>query len=192
VRLQPECTDLDKLLAERGDQLVRAAIALAGNRADGEDLLQAALERLLRSRHRVESDLEGYLRRILYNLAADGWRRREVGVRRLRLIRPDTADVQGTDIADAADPMAAVDLHDALARLLAQLPPRQRTVIVLRYWLQLSEAETAAALGCSQGASSRPHRAAWPGFGTWPLPGTNQAPVSAGWPVSRWRDNHER
>jgi RNA polymerase sigma-70 factor (sigma-E family) len=152
VRLQPECTDLDKLLAERGDQLVRAAIALAGNRADGEDLLQAALERLLRSRPRVESDLEGYLRRILYNLAADGWRRREVGVRRLRLIRPDTADVQGTDIADAADPMAAVDLHDALARLLAQLPPRQRTVIVLRYWLQLSEAETAAALGCSQGA----------------------------------------
>jgi DNA-directed RNA polymerase specialized sigma24 family protein len=60
VRLQPECADLDKLMAERGDQLVRAAIALAGNRADGEDLLQAALERLLRSRHRVESDLEGY------------------------------------------------------------------------------------------------------------------------------------
>jgi RNA polymerase sigma-70 factor (sigma-E family) len=153
VRPQPDCTDLDTLLAERGDQLIRAAIALAGNRADGEDLLQAALERLLRSRHRVESDLEGYLRRILYNLAADGWRRREVSIRRMRLIRrPDAAAVQGTDRPDAADPMAAVDLHDALVRLLAQLPPRQRTVIVLRYWLQLSEAETAAALGCSPGA----------------------------------------
>lgn len=78
---------LDRLLAERGDQLTRAAVALAGNRADGEDLLQAALERLLRSRYRVESDLEGYLRRILYNLAADGWRRRAASERRLRLIR---------------------------------------------------------------------------------------------------------
>jgi DNA-directed RNA polymerase specialized sigma24 family protein len=63
---------------------MRAAVALAGSRADGEDLLQAALERLIRSRYRVESDLEGYLRRILYNLAADGWRRRATGERRLR------------------------------------------------------------------------------------------------------------
>ncbi len=74
---------------------MRAAVALAGSRADGEDLLQAALERLIRSRHRVESDLEGYLRRILYNLAADGWRRRATGERRLRLIR-------STPSADAA------------------------------------------------------------------------------------------
>jgi RNA polymerase sigma-70 factor (sigma-E family) len=187
VRLQPECTDLDKLLAERGDQLVRAAIALAGNRADGEDLLQAALERLLRSRHRVESDLEGYLRRILYNLAADGWRRREVSIRRLRLVRrPDTADVQGTDSPDAADPMAAVDLHDALARLLAQLPPRQRTVIVLRYWLQLSEAETAAALDCSQGsvksAASRGMARLRDLAATWHESGTGQRRL-AGQPV---------
>src|SRR5258708_35868277 len=63
-------------LAERGDHILRAAIALAGSRADGEDLLQAALERLLHNRRRVHGDLEGYLRRILSNLAADGWRRR--------------------------------------------------------------------------------------------------------------------
>ncbi|HXS66238.1 MAG TPA: sigma-70 family RNA polymerase sigma factor [Streptosporangiaceae bacterium] len=142
---QPDGPDLDRLLAERGDQLMRAAVALAGSRADGEDLLQAALERLLRSRHRVETDLEGYLRRILYNLAADGWRRRAVGERRLRLIRSESS-------AADASPAPAVDLRDALVRLLAQLPPRQRTVIVLRFWAQLSAVETAQMLGCSEGA----------------------------------------
>jgi RNA polymerase sigma-70 factor (sigma-E family) len=151
---QPGTADLDRLLAERGDQLIRAAIALAGSRADGEDLLQAALERLLRSRHRVESDLEGYLRRILYNLAAaDGWRRRATGERRLRLLRgPDAESADDAGGRDRTGGTAAVDLRDALVRLLAQLPPRQRTVIVLRYWAQLSEAETAAMLGCSEGA----------------------------------------
>lgn len=137
---------VDQMLADRGDQLIRAAIALTGNRPDGEDLLQEALERLLRNRRRIASDPEGYLRRILYNLAADGWRQRATAERRLRLIR-------GTGAAPGAagDVMAAVDLRDALVRLLGQLPPRQRTVIVLRYWLQLSERETATVLGCSEG-----------------------------------------
>lgn len=144
--------DLDKLLAERGDELIRAAIALAGSRADGEDLLQAALERLLRSRHRVESDLEGYLRRILYNLAADGWRRRAASERRLRLLSRAGTAAHGADSPDPAAATTTVDLRDALVRLLARLPRRQRTVIVLRYWIQLSEAETAALLGISQGA----------------------------------------
>jgi DNA-directed RNA polymerase specialized sigma24 family protein len=44
-----------------------------------------------------------------------------------------------------------VDIRDALVRMLQQLPPRQRTVIVLRYWEQRTEAETAALLGCSAG-----------------------------------------
>jgi RNA polymerase sigma factor (sigma-70 family) len=146
----PGAAAVGELLAERGDQLIRAAVALAGSRADGEDLLQAALERLLLSRRRV-TDLEGYLRRILYNLAADGWRRRATAERRLRLVRGpgvSRGDSGGTDPADA---LAAVDLRDALVQLLDQLPSRQRTVIVLRYWLQLSEAEIAAILGCSQG-----------------------------------------
>jgi DNA-directed RNA polymerase specialized sigma24 family protein len=47
--------EVQRLLAERGEQLMRAAIALAGSRADGEDLLQAALERLLRRWHHVEA-----------------------------------------------------------------------------------------------------------------------------------------
>ena len=134
---------VEQLLATRGRHLMQAAIALAGSRSDGEDLLQAALERLLLNYRRVGSDAEGYLRRTLYNLAADGWRRRGVARRWRPLIAVPERGVDGTD---------AIDIRDALVRLLAQLPPRQRAVVVLRYWEQLSEAETAAILGCSAGS----------------------------------------
>ena len=68
--------DLERLLADRGEQLMRTAVLLMGSHLDGEDLLQAALERLLRRGRRIEGSLEGYVRRTLYNLAADGWRGR--------------------------------------------------------------------------------------------------------------------
>jgi RNA polymerase sigma-70 factor (sigma-E family) len=142
---EPDDLTLERLLTERGDQLIRAAIALTGSRQEGEDLLQAALERLLRNWHRIESDAEGYLRRTLYNLATDGWRRRGGWLRKLPLLR-----VPADPAAEGAGE-TAVELRDALARLLLQLPPRQRAVIVLRYWEQRSEAETAAILGCSEG-----------------------------------------
>ena len=51
----------------------------------------------------------------------------------------------------SGDGTALVDLRDQLVRLLHQLPPRQRAVIVLRYWEQRTEAETAVLLGCSEG-----------------------------------------
>jgi RNA polymerase sigma-70 factor (sigma-E family) len=136
--------DLDRLLAERGQQLLRTAVLLTGSRQDGEDLLQAGLERLLRHGRRIDGSPEGYLRRTLYNLAADGWRRQ--GLRRRKL--PLIAASQPTAEPDLT---AAVDLRDALIRILRALPPQQRAVIVLRYWEQLTEAETAAALGCSEG-----------------------------------------
>jgi RNA polymerase sigma factor (sigma-70 family) len=53
--------------------------------------------------------------------------------------------------APPVDPATAVDLRDAVVRVLVRLPPRQRAVLVLRYFEQLSEAETAEALGCSVG-----------------------------------------
>jgi RNA polymerase sigma-70 factor (sigma-E family) len=133
---------------------MRAAIALAGSRTDGEDLLQAALERLLRNYRRIDTDAEGYLRRTLYNLAADGWRRRGVARRWQPIVAAPEVDADGTD---------AVDIRDLLVRLLAQLPPRQRAVVVLRYWEQLSEAETAEILGCSPGSVKS---AAWRGMST--------------------------
>jgi len=141
----PNSAELERLLADRGDQLMRAAIALGGSRQAGEDLLQAALERVLRKSRLVESDIEGYLRRVLYNLAADGWRRRGKWRQILPMFRSE-------NLAGAAgDGTALVDLRDQLVRLLHQLPPRQRAVIVLRYWEQRTEAETAALLGCSEG-----------------------------------------
>jgi RNA polymerase sigma-70 factor (sigma-E family) len=131
--------DLEKLLAGRGRQLMGTAIALAGSRQDGEDLLQAALERVLRKPRQVDADVEGYLRRVLYNLATDGWRRS--GTWRRKLVPVLRA------AETAPDDTELVDLRDTLVRL----PPRQRAVIVLRYWEQRTEAETAALLGCSEG-----------------------------------------
>lgn len=136
---------LERLLDERGTRLMRTAVALTGSRADGEDLLQAALERLLRNWRRVESDPEAYLWRTLYHLAADGWRRR--GRWRARV-----AEFRSQALAETGgDDVAVVDMRDELVRLLHQLPPRQRAVIVLRHWEQRTEAETAELLGCSVG-----------------------------------------
>jgi RNA polymerase sigma-70 factor (sigma-E family) len=142
----PDGRAIERLLDERGQHLMRAAVALTGSRADGEDLLQAALERLLHNWSRVDTDPEGYLRRTLYNLAADGWRRRGRWRGRLAEFRS-----QARAVATGGEDIAVVDLRDTLVRLLQQLPPRQRAVVVLRYWEQRTEAETADLLGCSEG-----------------------------------------
>jgi RNA polymerase sigma-70 factor (sigma-E family) len=136
--------ELELFLAERGEPVLRTAVLLTGSREAGEDLLQAALERLLRHWRRMEGDPEGYLRRILYHLAADNWRQQRAGRRREWLLRSEA----GLSVADGT---AEVDLRDSLVRLLLQLPPRQRAVIVARYWEQLTEAEAAEVLGCSVG-----------------------------------------
>ena len=136
--------DLEEFLAERGEPLLRTAMLLAGSKEAGEDLLQAALERLLRHWRSIEGSPEGYLRRTLYHLAADGWRRQRRWRERLPLL-------QGPDRGIVPDASAQVDQRDELFRLLLQLPPGQRAAIVLRYWEDLSEAEAARVLGCSPG-----------------------------------------
>jgi RNA polymerase sigma-70 factor (sigma-E family) len=133
---------LEELLVSRGERLLHAAVLLAGSHADGEDLLQAALERVYKHWQRIDGDPEGYLRRTLYHLAADGWRRK--GLLRTRLGLLARADVQ-------PDQTASVDDRDQLVRLLRDLPSGQRTAIVLRYWEELSEAESARLMGCSVG-----------------------------------------
>jgi RNA polymerase sigma-70 factor (sigma-E family) len=132
---------LTSLVERRGPALLATAVLLAGSRAAGEDLLQAALERLMRSWRRVREDREGYLRRTMYHLAVDRWR--------LRGRRPEVvATVEPPGQPDDTDRYA---LRDALVGALATLPPRQRAVLVLRFGEQLSEAEAAAVLGCSVG-----------------------------------------
>ena len=135
--------DLERLIADRGTQLLRTAVLLTGSKPDGEDLLQAAIERLLRQGRRISGNPEGYLRRTLYNLAADRWRREKVWQRKLPVIKADQRSV-------APDLTANVDLRDTLIRALHALSPQQRAVVVLRHWEQLSDAEAAEVLGCSE------------------------------------------
>ncbi|MBV1851773.1 SigE family RNA polymerase sigma factor [Catellatospora sp. NEAU-YM18] len=130
-----------ELVAHRGPALLATATLLAGGRSAGEDLLQAALERTIRAWRRVEGDPEAYLRRTLYHLAVDSWR--------LRRRRPET--IGRYEPPAQPDESDRIALRRALLQSLAELPPRQRAVLVLRYWEQLSEAEAAAALGCSVG-----------------------------------------
>jgi RNA polymerase sigma-70 factor (sigma-E family) len=134
--------ELEELLAARGEYLLRTAVLLAGSQDEGEDLLQAALERVFRRWRTIRGDPEGYLRRTLYHLAADGWRRKRAWRARLGLLGQPEAQPDESD---------AVDRRDHLVRLLRELPARQRTAVVLRYWEELTEAEAARAMGCSVG-----------------------------------------
>jgi len=135
--------ELESFLAERAGHLLATAVLLTGGREAGEDLLQTAVERLLRRWRRFDGDPEAYLRRTLCNLAIDGSRRAGRWRQKERLLR--------TEPGQSQDATGDVDLRDALVRLLLQLPVRQRAVLVLRYWEQLTDAETAAVLGCAEG-----------------------------------------
>jgi RNA polymerase sigma-70 factor (sigma-E family) len=130
----------------RSGSLLRTAFLLAGqNRVEAEDLLQLALERAYRHWGRVcrAGEPERYVRRILVNASADRWRRMA-----RRAERPLLATDPGPM---AADRTTEVENRDYLLRALAGLTPRQRTVLVLRYFDDLSEIETAQMLGCTVG-----------------------------------------
>jgi RNA polymerase sigma-70 factor (sigma-E family) len=130
----------------RSAALFRAALLLTGqDRAEAEDLLQGALERAYRHWARIcrQGDPERYVRRILANASTDRWRK--LG-RRPEYVLP------GDGVTAAADDHAGdVADRDFLLRALAGLAPRQRAVLVLRYYCDLPEAEVADALGCSVG-----------------------------------------
>lgn len=138
----PHVAELESFLAERGEPLLRAAIVMAGDRESGEDLLQASVERLLRNWRKIRDDPESYLRRTLYHLAIDGWRRQGNWRAKLGLLR-------ASGEPNAVDGTLVIDQRDQLTRLLGQLPPRQRAAIVLRYLEDLSDTESAQVMGCS-------------------------------------------
>jgi hypothetical protein len=120
-----DVADLEQLLAERGEQLMRAAIALTGSRQAGEDLLQAALERVLATPRRAVADTEGYLRRTLYNLAADGWRRRDRWRARVPLLDA-SASRADDDVTGDFTWLKATSAH--LAAFDVPIPPGFRQV----------------------------------------------------------------
>jgi RNA polymerase sigma-70 factor (sigma-E family) len=129
---------------ERGLSFARLAALLTGDWAAGEDLLQNVLEKtyLRWSRGDGIANPEAYVRAALANSARSLWRR--------RARRPERLMGQTPEVA-IGDGQAAVDQREALLGALAELPAQQRTVIVLRYFEDLTEGEVAALLGCSTG-----------------------------------------
>ncbi|PPA61927.1 SigE family RNA polymerase sigma factor [Micromonospora chalcea] len=120
-------------------RLLRAAYLICGNRHQAEDLLQDALLKLaLRWPSVRDGDPAAYVRAILYRDAVSWWRRR----RRewLSAYPPERPDRDG-------DPALRLTVRAALDRL----PPRQRAVVVLRYFEDLTEVATAEALGVTVG-----------------------------------------
>jgi RNA polymerase sigma-70 factor (sigma-E family) len=133
--------EFDAFVAARSQSLLRTAYLLTGDRHAAEDLLQTALAKSWFAWRRIDSAPEAYVRRVIATTYATWWRRR------WRVEQPTGA------LPDAGEPdrTGLVDNRDAVWRALATLPRRQRTVVVLRYFEDLSEAEIAATLGISAG-----------------------------------------
>ena len=129
----------DAFASGRMRELLRFAHVLTGDPHKAADLVQDALERTLLAWHRIErkDDPEAYVRRAIVNRHVSVWRR----TRREDLV------------ADTPDRLhdREVTRDDELWLALAGLPPRQRAAVVLRYYEDLTESETAAVLGCSVG-----------------------------------------
>ncbi|MGH3157755.1 MAG: SigE family RNA polymerase sigma factor, partial [Streptosporangiaceae bacterium] len=121
----------------------RTAYLLTGNRADAEDLLQAALAKTYQAWRGIQdrSALDGYVRRAMVNTHISWWRQR-------RLREYPTDEVPDQPVADHATDS---ELHDSLSRALRRLPDRMRAAVVLRYYEDMSEAEIAGILGISLG-----------------------------------------
>lgn len=135
----------DEFVEDRSTALLRTAFLLTGDRGHAEDLLQTTLLRTLRRWAKARAAPEAYARRVLVNLAKDRLRSRG---RRL----PETAMPQ--DVASLPTVEAGYDQvtdRHLVTDALAELPLRQRQVIVLRFVEDLSVEQTADLLGCSAG-----------------------------------------
>jgi RNA polymerase sigma-70 factor (sigma-E family) len=126
--------------------LLRTARSLTANPCDAEDLLQTALTKTFVAWERIEDHraLDGYVRRALLNTRTSQWRKRKVD-------EFACDDLPEPETAPTPDPAEQQVLHDAMWRAVMRLPDRQRAMVVLRYYEDLSEAQTAEVLGVSIG-----------------------------------------
>lgn len=131
--------DFENFVVARGPSLVRFAHALTGDRHLAEDLVQEVLVKAHRRWARIDSP-ESYLRSALCRELVSWRRRRSNGER-----PGDIPDRPDTELVDGGEG------GDAVWQALAVLPPRQREVMVLRYWEDLPDRDIAALLSCSEG-----------------------------------------
>ena len=128
-------------VAARGDALHRTAYLLTHDHGLAEDLVQTALAKSWGSWSRIEGDPDHYVRKVMVNTFATWWRRRWNGEHPTEHLPERSAPDHGDDVAT----------RSGLADALALLPRRMRAVVVLRYFEDLTEAQTADVLGISVG-----------------------------------------
>lgn len=133
--------EFDDFVAARSSRLLRTAYLLTRDHGHAEDLLQTALTKSWFQWSRIAGDPEPYVRKVLVNTYASWWRRKWHGEQPTGEL-PDRGGPDGHDATSAGQ-----DLWSAMERL----PRRQRAVVVLRYFEDLTEAETARVLECSVG-----------------------------------------
>jgi RNA polymerase sigma-70 factor (sigma-E family) len=136
-------SEFSEFVHGRWSQLVRLGYAMTGDRGLAEDLAQTALARAYASWPQIRraGDPDAYVRRVLVNANRSRFRKRRVS-EHLAASVPEPPPV---DVAGGSDDRVM------LMAALMSLPHGQRAVVVLRFWLDMTEAQTAEALGCSVG-----------------------------------------
>jgi len=129
--------EFSEFVASRSTALARTAYLLTGDHQHAEDLLQTVLVEAARRWERLDEP-EAYVRRVLYTRNISRWRRQRWH---------EVALVDHDRPSPASDPDVRLSLEQALSRLT----PKQRTVVVLRYFEDLTEVQTGHALGISAG-----------------------------------------
>ncbi len=142
-------SEFNEFVVARSSALMRTAYLLTQDHQLAEDLVQTALFKAAQGWQRITGDPEHYVRRILYTESVSWWRRRTRRVAE-SASRFDEPSGVGVD----------VDVQLSLERALQRLTPRQRAVLVLRYYEDLTEVEAARVLGVGVGTVKSMHRQA--------------------------------
>jgi RNA polymerase sigma-70 factor (sigma-E family) len=139
-------TQFTAYVRTKGPTLLRTARSLTPNPSDAEDLLQTALTKTYLAWDRIDDHraVDGYVRRTLVNTRTSQWRKRKVD----EFSTDEVPEPAVTGVPDITEQQAQ---RDALLRAVGRLPPRQRAMVVLRYYEDMSEVQTAEALGVSVG-----------------------------------------
>ena len=142
-----EAAFFEEFVAMRSRRLLRTCFLLTRDHAAAEDLLQSALAKAWLAWRRLEGDPEAYVRRIIVNEFTSAWRRKWRGEVPTETLPEDIDDVR----TGGRDATGQVDDRDQVWTALGRLPRRQRAVVVLRFYEDLTEEQTAAVLGIAVG-----------------------------------------